>query len=181
MEGLASLLKLLFEKGSWLAGVALVGIATAGLRWLDFFDDANKDAVYLLYLVSAICASVYVSGGIAAVVERRRKKRKETSKRAELRKKAVENFPTLPPEYQRTLVWMYVFDRRTVSVDGESGILDTLAYQGYLERDFPDEYHVIKTYNVPDEIWALLQRVDKLELKRHFRENEPPWIGSGRI
>lgn len=181
MEGLASLLKLFFEKGSWLAGIALVGVATAILRWFGFFEDVNKDALYATYLVSAVCGSVYLTGGVAALVEYFRDERKDKKKRDALRKKAVENFLNLPPSYRNSIIWMYVFDRRSISVDGSVDELEILAQQGYLDRDFPDEYHVVKTYTVPDEIWDKLRKVDREPLKRHLREDRPPWEDSGRI
>ncbi|MEQ1577960.1 MAG: hypothetical protein ABL894_09925 [Hyphomicrobium sp.] len=176
MENLAELLKLLFEKGSWLAGVALVGLAITIARWLGFLDDVDKNALHAVYLVSAVCASVLLTGGVVSLWKHLKDKRKENGKLQEIRKKAVANFPTLPPDYLKSLAWMYAFNRRTVSVDIYAEVLETLSQQGYLERDFPEEYHVVKTYTVTDEIWAELEKADRTELKRNFRENEPPWL-----
>ena len=178
---LAGLLKLFFEKASWLVGICLLGIAVALLRWAGYFGDADKNGVYLVYLVSAACGFVCMTGAVAALVEHLKEKLKKKKAHERLRKTAVENFATLEERYRNCIVWMYAFDRKTVSVSNVVDHLETLADQGFLDRQFPDDYHVIRWFTVPDDLWKKFDGIDREKLKRHLEEDRPPWSYSYRI
>lgn len=175
MKDVAEILKLLMEKSNLLAAGGLVAAGLFFVRWLDYAANANGDFVFVIYIVGGFCAAILVTGGVKAVFDKWQAKRKQANKREEIRKKALENMASLPDVYQRALVWMYVFDRRRVSEEGSTNILDTLFEQGYLDKDFPDEYHSIKTYTVRNEIWEFLQKLNKDEVRSNFDMHTPPW------
>lgn len=175
MEHLAEFLKLIFEKGSWLAAVALVAIALAVARYYGYLADADTDTVFLVYLAGAICGGVLLTGGVVAGFKFIRKRSKAASAKRRLRMSAVRNLETLPFEYQKVLLWLVSNDIQRLSEDGDTSTLDTFAAQGYLEReDDPDNFNVIRTYRVTDEIWAELKGLDLTEIKGRLPK-EPPW------
>lgn len=181
MEHLANLLKLVLERGSWIAAVALAGLALAVGRQYGYLLDMDKTLVHGMYLAAGICGFVLLTGTVTSSYKNQSQKLSKLRTRAAVQKKALENLPTLPHEYKHALVWMYVFNKRRISEQGNTSTLDTLYEQGYVDKDFPDAYHVVKTYTVTDEVWSALQKIDKSKLRERLDENTPPWRDSWRI
>lgn len=176
MEHLAGLLKLLFERGSWLAGVAIVGLSLAVARAYGQFADADKQTVDLVYLISAICFAVLAVGGALTLIQRIWRNWSANDERRKLEESAVRNLPNLPPEYLRILGWLFVRDKKEVAEEYSIAKLETLAEQGYLIKEFPDKYYSIRHYKFTPAVWAAMEaRYQREKLKPLLREEIPPW------
>lgn len=184
MEPFAALLKHLLEKSNLLVGLALTAIVVAVLRFFGQLQSIDAKLIDALYVAGILAGLILVTGAITSGLAKIRSGLSKRRKRSAVKARAIDRFVSIPVPHKRSLLWMFVFDQQQVSVQGGNDMLDALWEAGYLEKDFPDEFHELKTYRMTDEMWMKLQTIPQQqrdEMKMQLREENPPWLESWRI